>query len=1050
MDCRSEAVEEAREVGIDLIATPFKGPGDYKTKDLHYTDKSYKNRSFMRVYENKRTDGSSEFFAVMSTRKHGGRQTKARLFDNGLIKEDQSIRRDTAKIKRGLLKHNVEKKASGKVNKMDYLEAFKHAAQASPENEYLIRKGISEAINLRGARAMKDWKGEFLAFPYFDRKGNLAKVHRYYANGEKWISPGEMPKGIHAVIPKKEDGPDEIYLAEGMGAALSVHLMTGAMVYDCFSADNMEGVADYVVAKHPTAKIIIAGDWDISEKGNTGAYKAYKIAFKHGLSLALPKGDKRKDWNDIHTDLGTQKARQLLEKALEKPKKMSKFEQNQILLKYAYAANMNEILLEMARELGFGSMFTSEDLVTEFLVDRAGGRIEKDKVRALLQGELKSLRKSLWRYVNVPSGKVDGYHSFDTVLNDQGHSVISEETAELFKELLSSGAIVLVKAPMGTGKTSLLVKGALGKWGSAAVMCPRVSLIDSMAGELDLLHYKMVNADSLKDNSKIINCVNSFAAGRFESGDYNWHDDLNLLIFDEISACLEQITSIGSRKMKEKNFFAAKRAIESASMIAGFDADLNQTTIASLRNITGKAIHVIEVKIPREQKIPFRVKATFCAETNRRELERALWNEKKCLVATDSATRARVLEKQIRTSFPDHRVLCVTANPSEAEAEHVYAFQENPNEKMLEYDVVIYSPVITSGISIVGEHFEKHFGFFSGVIPFTHMLQMIGRDRTAQLWNLFVKKNSPRESSSITRANQLRGVLGFGLTNTSYTNHKFGWERHTDQTSRDAAKKLLVALGMKGHQISPMKTITAEMRKEMRKDSKEVKAEIKSQWHQMIINSEMASEREYGHLKCHPFRSEPEEAKVIAYEISEQLCIERDPKTIEFHARGAFSKVKNYEFFKTDPDALLALDKREKEDGFDAASLSLASMKQEFFHTVCSLLGLSDDFTREFRAEDCKRVLDYALQISDKINYMFAKTLISKDKPPRCPTSFVKRILSLLGIELGLRKSNGKKIRFIKKESLLFMDEILTKRLDKGLSFVQRSEDGDEHSMGAA
>lgn len=63
------------------------------------------------------------------------------------------------------------------------------------------------------------------------------------------------------------------------------------------------------------------------------------------------------------------------------------------------------------------------------------------------------------------------------------------------------------------------------------------------------------------------------------------------------------------------------------------------------------------------------------------------------------------------------------------------------------YDGLIYSPSISSGVSIEEKHFHRHFGMFCGEVVPSDAIQMLRRDRTAQEYIIgFDKLRGKRET----------------------------------------------------------------------------------------------------------------------------------------------------------------------------------------------------------------------------------------------------------------------------------------------------------------
>lgn len=100
---------------------------------------------------------------------------------------------------------------------------------------------------------------------------------------------------------------------------------------------------------------------------------------------------------------------------------------------------------------------------------------------------------------------------------------------------------------------------------------------------------------------------------------------------------------------------------------------------------------------------------------------------KNALVSCDGAKAAKALAAAIkkRTGV---EALVITSESAKWEAQA--AFIADPNSAS--HQVVIYSPVITSALSITSGHFTRHFGLFSGQVVPSNAIQMLRRDRTAR------------------------------------------------------------------------------------------------------------------------------------------------------------------------------------------------------------------------------------------------------------------------------------------------------------------------------
>jgi putative DNA primase/helicase len=97
-----------------------------------------------------------------------------------------------------------------------------------------------------------------------------------------------------------------VILAEGLATALSVHLMRpDALTICAVDAGNLLHVAIQMRQQYPQAKIIIAADNDHhNNQPNTGKAVADKAALLVAGWVALPPGEHKADWNDIHQQYG--------------------------------------------------------------------------------------------------------------------------------------------------------------------------------------------------------------------------------------------------------------------------------------------------------------------------------------------------------------------------------------------------------------------------------------------------------------------------------------------------------------------------------------------------------------------------------------------------------------------------------------------------------------------------------------------------------------------------------------------------------------------------
>ncbi|WP_201027539.1 hypothetical protein, partial [Salmonella enterica] len=98
------------------------------------------------------------------------------------------------------------------------------------------------------------------------------------------------------------------------------------------------------------------------------------------------------------------------------------------------------------------------------------------------------------------------------------------------------------------------------------------------------------------------------------------------------------------------------------------------------------------------------------------EVLKAVNAGEKFLLATDSTNFAEQLLLQLRDRWPEKKWLYVSQDTKPDQ--EVVEFTDAPNQRAKLYDGLIYSPAISSGVSIEEKHFTRHFGCFCGqVVP---------------------------------------------------------------------------------------------------------------------------------------------------------------------------------------------------------------------------------------------------------------------------------------------------------------------------------------------
>jgi putative DNA primase/helicase len=167
--------------------------------------------------------------------------------------------------------------------------AIYHCSQPAPiDHPYLVKKRIQP----HGAKL---YKGS-LVIPLYDIQPKLVNVQFIQPDGTKRFLSGGKKKGCFYLMGKLESAR-ELLICEGFATGSSLHEHTGKTVAVAFDAGNLKAVAEAFKSLVPNIDIIIMGDNDESQVGQTKAHEA-ALAVKGKYLIPEVVGQ---DWNDALT-----------------------------------------------------------------------------------------------------------------------------------------------------------------------------------------------------------------------------------------------------------------------------------------------------------------------------------------------------------------------------------------------------------------------------------------------------------------------------------------------------------------------------------------------------------------------------------------------------------------------------------------------------------------------------------------------------------------------------------------------------------------------------
>ncbi len=940
----------------------------------------------------------------------------------------------------------------------------------------------------RYAKQARSWLG----IPMQNFMGGYVGQQRIYENGKAHARGSDMTQA-HFIIGNPQNAKQIEYF-EGYATAASTYKTALAedkgndiAVIVCFDKRGLTRITKHYQQKWKAKKHIVRADNDhfkwLEGKGNAGMLAALVLQKELGVKATYPTFDsvciksKPTDFNDLEMLGGTKIASKQLWGNQVSNLKADKnlFEYRLQLLSYS---GQQSWLKNAKAAAAAGAHFIPEQLDRETVLKAIFEAIPSIKnpktnkklpVVKIKHGDKKTIRNHLNWVVRKRFKEAETTKNFtedalkqdninhikvQAVLNSAGRYEIPDDVLTMIQA--QSGATIL-KAAHAMGKT-VKVMGPLieanrkaNKSGSSMIV-HRITLADQMSNELGLIHYQEIGVGEVGMATDLVSVLNSMPLPKFN----DFFEQAGLLCIDEATQVLRHNMSGGDAiDTPVKIYNKLLAATRCAKKVLLADADANDSLIDFLQQARpGETINVIEVESPAIDltiqycnsvafvfhKVMELAKANGELSTKNKAL---ILNNiepetlpKRILVATDHKNKAKAVAEGIKLQWPSARILCVTAD-TKGEAE-VMAFSKDPDNQAKNIDVLIYSPMISSGVSIKDFEacFDRHFGMFHGVVVPSDILQMIRRDRNAS--NFLVALEPNHNSQQTDRDAMVRGLmnahalsastLNWGEDETSiiikktpfdemYLDIKIAEARARNNYSANTLM-LMAAEGWKLERVEVTDTEAAVGKSEL-DASKDM---VTLQRHSLINGEQTPEENQYHHLKRSELITQKQAAQIVRYEIENKLGVKVNDETIEFFDSRGLSRIRGLELLQGTQQSVEQVEEWEQQRQVLLTQRRLTlprwMMQTRVYKTLglCPLTGAG-----QFNVEGARAVMTMLTGSAEAIdNYNALNIGPQVNGQPTCPTRFVKGILERIAPVVNGKKVQG--VQFYRMHSEKFAE----------------------------
>lgn len=553
----------------------------------------------------------------------------------------------------------------------------------------------------------------------------------------------------------------------------------------------------------------------------------------------------------------------------------------------------------------------------------------------------------------------------------------SEMTIEM---MLASEGLIIDSSSTGSGKTLRNIEFAIEAMKAGrkvGIICHRISIASLIHSNIpdSVLYQDAKNPQELANARCLVIVVNSISYSNF----FSFLTECNDIILEEGKQLLDHIATIELPKEVDRNklFEKLNAIIKKAKTVVFTDADSNNNSISYLRKIrkditllTGKTdFSHVNINISSHDETLFK-------------LYEAAKDDKKFMLACDSIKTVTGISQKL-TREVGLKVLAITSENSLDAAQR--AFILNPNAEAEKYDAVIYSPVITSTLSLTNPRFSMHFGLFSGVVDSSIAFQMLRRNRPCTEFFVGVMKNRDIKPEEISVSSTATEHEMFVASVTALGNYE---KNHISQAIYFTAKHLGFTVNVS--EVQDQKTFGNSIFKSARKVENESFANTMLETTARTCSKEQESHQEIS--------NQAQRAAIENTFGKSDLTLE----DIKAYKRGGLTiHVKNVELLQKTKAECQLTDAREiNKMARDRQNLTV---KNTFFNEIFSTLNINPEkLSGTFTVEQCNKLMTSLRSNSKEFNKigLYAVRALKIGEVLKSQTRAVNALLKEFGLEI--------------------------------------------------
>lgn len=585
---------------------------------------------------------------------------------------------------------------------------------------------------------------------------------------------------------------------------------------------------------------------------------------------------------------------------------------------------------------------------------------------------------------------------------------------------LNHFGVTVVKAPHAGGKTSVLgipfFLAAKDRGEYITVLAHLRTLVADLVNKFKTNHYDDVKEESLilglqltehtNRYTEIATCLPSIVKAIEKLVDRT-----QVLIIDEVSQVVRMVTA----KLGGMNNIAVyeklKQIISRAASVLVLDADLDTATLEFLEQCRPNERFNI-ISVPNPTALESGLTCDWFYGDGYRDyvtnsIKTSLENNQRSIIACDWCGNSEKLHSLLSKEYPDKRFLLVTSKTTDKPYKPASKFMANANVDAANYDCIIHSPSIRSGLSITDVHFDVGFALFGGgsIIP-QDCIQMLRRARMVKHWIIGVAETYSALLDDEWLLNEQQKILGdeskshYGVMASA---HDFDRIKNRIESKESRAKNnfsayLYVMLGVYGIKVNMIDVAKVDQDECFEQFSKAYNEEFKA----AILAADLPTDDEYDRLTDLGNPTLADDAAIACYVICKSCGIESVCEDwLSFYKDRGVVKAKRMMWAKYLPEL--------SEDDSEASSLhSFNKVRGAEVRKLMNSIGYNYQDDYELTEPNAAKLIYHMWQRKDRLIFLgllspqystkrYAAKSVEK-APPKKPIKFAKETLIRFGV----------------------------------------------------